>query len=405
MKIGCVRNVLRAGNPRLLQISAAVPSAAFATTALRELASDLEMSMKFITHVSAHELSISELASGRSDGGYFSNQFYEHKHSASFRFISSPRLSEREALSVLKQYHRQKKNTLCDHSSEGKRTKKCAGGNKRRRDTAASPQLNDLESLSASTYLRAPQLGPNFWNLLQTRARRSSVEDTQHGSSHVFSLGLAAPTIGVPLRVIVIPASCPCHRYPDAPYIPHPLVICNPIINAITADAPVALSDMSALSSMGALSSNLGVTSPAAMCELFEESYSLSQMGGLVLRPKEIVFSGFTPEGEPIAPQRAIGWYARALQMHMDTLNGVALPQKITDWYKFGYVRELAERGLLGGHAVRASPNISAHLADRRKGVRRVALPSGVNSKLSTLARHLRSRRTPSISSKRKAIS
>lgn len=80
-------------------------------------------------------------------------------------------------------------------------------------------QLGDPRLRQKALPIRADQLGSDWLSelvrdLLETQAARQGV-------------GLAAPQIGEPWRVVVVGSGRPCQRYPKAPVIPRQVLI-NP---------------------------------------------------------------------------------------------------------------------------------------------------------------------------------
>jgi peptide deformylase len=118
--------------------------------------------------------------------------------------------------------------------------------------------------------------------------------------------GLAAPQIGVPLRVVIFGvARNP--RYPDAEPVPHTVLI-NPIMTP--------LSD--------------------AIEEGWEGCLSVPGMRGLVPRYIELRYRGVDQFGAPI--DRTVGgFHARVVQHECDHLDGVLYPMRIRDMRNFGF--------------------------------------------------------------------
>ena len=118
--------------------------------------------------------------------------------------------------------------------------------------------------------------------------------------------GLAAPQIGVPLRVVIFGvASNP--RYPNAEPVPHTVLI-NPIITPL-ADA---------------------------MEEGWEGCLSVPGMRGLVPRYSQLRYRGVDQYGAPI--DRTVGgFHARVVQHECDHLDGILYPMRIRDMRNFGF--------------------------------------------------------------------
>jgi peptide deformylase len=124
-------------------------------------------------------------------------------------------------------------------------------------------------------------------------------------------VGLAAPQIGVNLRVVIFGVQLQNTRYPDAGAVPETVLI-NPTI--------VALDE---------------VTESA-----WEGCLSLPGMLGLVPRFQNIRYRGLDEQGNPI-DRTASGFHARVVQHECDHLDGVLYPMRMLDMSKFGYKEEL----------------------------------------------------------------
>jgi len=128
--------------------------------------------------------------------------------------------------------------------------------------------------------------------------------------------GLAAPQIGVNLRVVIFGFE-DNPRYPDAESVPQTILI-NPTI--------VELSDQTEEGWGGCL--------------------SVPGMRGLVPRYTEIRYSGFDQKGNPIE-RVASNFHARVVQHECDHLDGILYPFRIEDMRYFGFRHELEANGLM----------------------------------------------------------
>ena len=128
--------------------------------------------------------------------------------------------------------------------------------------------------------------------------------------------GLAAPQIGVNLRVVIFGfENNP--RYPDAESVPQTILI-NPTI----------------------------VESSDQMEEGWEGCLSVPGMRGLVPRYTEIRYSGFDQKGNPIE-RVASDFHARVVQHECDHLDGILYPFRIEDMRYFGFRHELESSGFM----------------------------------------------------------
>ena len=122
--------------------------------------------------------------------------------------------------------------------------------------------------------------------------------------------GLAAPQIGVPLRVIIFGVQRN-PRYPDAEEVPS-TVLLNPVIRPIGKETE----------------------------EGWEGCLSVPGMRGLVPRYRRIKYSGFDQYGGVI--ERAVeNFHARVVQHECDHLDGILYPMRIADLRNFGLTEVL----------------------------------------------------------------
>ncbi len=135
----------------------------------------------------------------------------------------------------------------------------------------------------------------------------ADMRDTMRAEQGV---GLAAPQIGVPLRVVVFGVqSSP--RYPDAASVPDTVLI-NPVL--------LPLSDE---------------------CEVgWEGCLSVPGLRGEVSRFQQLRYQGFDVHGALI-DRTVSGFHARVVQHECDHLDGVLYPMRMTDMRRFGFVHAL----------------------------------------------------------------
>jgi peptide deformylase len=122
--------------------------------------------------------------------------------------------------------------------------------------------------------------------------------------------GLAAPQIGVDLRVVIFGFQ---HnpRYPDAEPVPVTVLV-NPVIEPLSQDEE----------------------------EGWEGCLSVPGMRGWVPRFTRIRYRGWDASGTPIE-RIAEGFHARVVQHECDHLDGVLYPRRIRDLTRFGFIEEL----------------------------------------------------------------
>lgn len=122
--------------------------------------------------------------------------------------------------------------------------------------------------------------------------------------------GLAAPQIGVDLRLVIFGYD-KNPRYPDAPPVP-PTVLINPVIEVLD----------------------------DAMVEGWEGCLSVPGLRGVVDRHLRIRYTGFDADGQPL-DRVAEGFHARVVQHECDHLDGVLYPMRVRDFTRFGYTSVL----------------------------------------------------------------
>lgn len=117
-------------------------------------------------------------------------------------------------------------------------------------------------------------------------------------------VGLAAPQVHVPLRVVLyrIPAA-----RNDGIEVPLAALI-NPVLEPVGEDVASAL----------------------------EACLSLPGLSGIVPRPARVRFSGLDAEGRPVSGA-AEGFHARVLQHECDHLDGILYPMRMPDLSSFGF--------------------------------------------------------------------
>lgn len=127
---------------------------------------------------------------------------------------------------------------------------------------------------------------------------------------HLDGAGLAAPQIGVGLRVVIFEVD---HnpRYPDAEAVPRTVLI-NPLLTPIGADRE----------------------------DGWEGCLSVPGMRGLVSRYRTLRYTGVDPAGEPI-DRTVSGFHARVVQHEVDHLDGILYPRRISDLRMFGFSEAL----------------------------------------------------------------
>ncbi len=132
------------------------------------------------------------------------------------------------------------------------------------------------------------------------------IQDMQDTMAHMDGAGIAAPQIGVSLRVVIFGVGAN-PRYPDAEQVPYTVLI-NPVLNPV------------------------GET----MEDGWEGCLSVPGMRGIVPRYQRLHYTGFDQYGKPI-DRLVSGFHARVVQHECDHLEGILYPMRITNLANFGY--------------------------------------------------------------------
>ncbi|MGB1548706.1 MAG: peptide deformylase [Alphaproteobacteria bacterium] len=135
--------------------------------------------------------------------------------------------------------------------------------------------------------------------------------ETMHSADGV---GLAAPQIAVPKRVLVFELPAAPKETGETPERVRTVLI-NPVIEPVGSE----------------------------MEEGWEGCLSLPGMAGLVPRYVKVRYRGVTPEGETIE-REASGFHARVVQHEADHLDGILYPMRMKDLTHFGYIDEMEKK-------------------------------------------------------------
>lgn len=149
---------------------------------------------------------------------------------------------------------------------------------------------------------------------------RALVRDLLDTTSEEGRAGVAAPQIGVGLRVVIFGFER-SQRYPDAPAVPTTVLV-NPRITPLSDETE----------------------------DGWEGCLSVPGLRGVVPRHTRIRYQGLTPEGDTI-DRVAEGFHARVVQHECDHLDGTLYPMRVRDFSRFGFTDVLFPA--LGGEAAR----------------------------------------------------
>lgn len=157
---------------------------------------------------------------------------------------------------------------------------------------------------------------PRLWQqaraveAFDTSELHALIADMRETMSLLDGAGLAAPQIGVDLRVVIFGVE-DNPRYPDAEAVPFTILI-NPILTPLD----------------------------EALEDGWEGCLSVPGLRGLVPRWRHLRYTGFDPFGAPI--DRVVeGFHARVVQHECDHLDGILYPSRIRDFRRFGFTEEL----------------------------------------------------------------
>ncbi|RMD80649.1 MAG: peptide deformylase [Gammaproteobacteria bacterium] len=139
------------------------------------------------------------------------------------------------------------------------------------------------------------------------------VEDLWDTMRAYEGAGLAAPQIGVGLRVVVFAVEAN-PRYPEAEPVPATALV-NPSWEPLGPE----------------------------MEEAWEGCLSLPGLRGLVPRYRRIRYRGLDPRGRELV-REVEGFHARVVQHELDHLDGILYPQRMRDLAAFGFEEELQRR-------------------------------------------------------------
>jgi peptide deformylase len=157
---------------------------------------------------------------------------------------------------------------------------------------------------------------PRLWQVSQpvekfgTPELSELLQDMRDTMAHLNGAGLAAPQIGVGLRVVIFGVHAN-PRYPDVEEVPDTVLI-NPKITPLSKEEE----------------------------EGWEGCLSVPGLRGWVPRVSKIRYSGYDAQGERFV-REVSGFHARVVQHEADHLDGILYPMRVRDFTKFGFIEEL----------------------------------------------------------------
>jgi peptide deformylase len=132
------------------------------------------------------------------------------------------------------------------------------------------------------------------------------LQDMRDTMAHMNGAGLAAPQIGVGLRVVIFGVIAN-PRYPDAEEVPDTVLI-NPALEPLSDEVE----------------------------EGWEGCLSVPGMRGWVPRWLRLRYAGFDEQGKRVE-REVQDFHARVVQHECDHLDGILYPMRIRDLAKFGF--------------------------------------------------------------------
>ena len=143
-----------------------------------------------------------------------------------------------------------------------------------------------------------------------TPALRALLEDMRDTMRAQSGAGLAAPQIGVSLRVVIFGFERN-ERYPDAEPVPY-----TELVNPVWTPSSDELEDG------------------------WEGCLSVPGLRGVVPRYRRLRYRGLDPTGVPIE-REVEGFHARVVQHECDHLDGILYPMRVQDFSRFGFTEVL----------------------------------------------------------------
>lgn len=132
------------------------------------------------------------------------------------------------------------------------------------------------------------------------------IKDMEDTMQHMNGAGIAAPQIGVSLRVVIFGVG-KNPRYPDAEEVPYTVLV-NPVLSPVGNE----------------------------MEDGWEGCLSVPGLRGIVPRYQRLHYTGYDQYGKPI-DRLVSGFHARVVQHECDHLDGILYPMRIRDLASFGF--------------------------------------------------------------------
>ena len=165
--------------------------------------------------------------------------------------------------------------------------------------------VREILRMGDARLLRVAQPVPEA--MFSTAAMDELITDLLDTMKAASGAGIAAPQIGVDLRVVIFGGTGRNARYPDAPEIPF-TVLCNPVLEPLGGDKTAG----------------------------WEGCLSVPGLRGEVPRYEHLRYVGRDAAG--VFFERVVdGFHARVVQHECDHLDGILYPRRVEDMTQFGF--------------------------------------------------------------------
>jgi peptide deformylase len=151
-----------------------------------------------------------------------------------------------------------------------------------------------------------------------TAELKALIDDMLDTMRRENGVGLAAPQIGVDLRVVIFGFES-SDRYPDADAVPFTILI-NPQLTPLSDEQE----------------------------DGWEGCLSVPGLRGWVPRFRRLRYTGWDADGNTIEREVA-DFHARVVQHECDHLDGILYPMRVRDFSKFGFTEQLFPDGSMVG--------------------------------------------------------
>lgn len=147
-----------------------------------------------------------------------------------------------------------------------------------------------------------------------TRELEDLIRDMDDTMRSLDGAGLAAPQVGVSLRVVIFEVQRN-PRYPDAGEVPYTVLV-NPALTPLDDERE----------------------------DGWEGCLSVPGLRGLVPRYRRLRYRGYDAEGRPL-DRTVDGFHARVVQHEVDHLDGILYPMRLRSLHDLGYEDTLFPKG------------------------------------------------------------